>query len=227
MHVVRFWRCFAIIALFAIFTLCNFYIVCTLYTFYTPEVACPANARILRIAMSTTHAWVPAMPIIRLATKPRPGRRTGPPPYSTTSSAQDQGAATARMYANRFEPAVTARPPGRCQLPLPLVMGSHNFYFGNSNSFFREKWFLSANLVLRPPCILASKQEACASVLRPLLRRANLGSGHILPPRRGGSYGERWGWAAAGVTAGPTWSILPSSWRLLSLYDFSSKVGPV
>ena len=34
-------------------------------------------------------------------------------------------------------------------------------------------------------------------------RRANLGSGHILPPSRGGVYGERWGWAAADVTAGP------------------------
>ena len=33
---------------------------------------------------------------------------------------------------------------------------------------------------------------------------ANLGSGHILPPLRGGVYGERWGWAAADVTAGPT-----------------------
>ena len=36
--------------------------------------------------------------------KSRPRRRTGLPPYSTTSSAQGQGAATIRMYANRFEP---------------------------------------------------------------------------------------------------------------------------
>ena len=35
-------------------------------------------------------------------------------------------------------------------------------------------------------------------------RRANLGFGHILPPLRDGVYGERWGWAAADVTAGPT-----------------------
>ena len=35
-------------------------------------------------------------------------------------------------------------------------------------------------------------------------RCANLGSGHILSPLWDGVYGERWGWAAADVAAGPT-----------------------
>ena len=76
--------------------------------------------------------------------------------------------------------------------------------------YFKFKFFFCALmyswgiLAIRPTYILIWKPDASASVLGPVIWRANLGSGHILPPLWDGVYGERRGWAAADVTAGPT-----------------------
>ena len=92
-------------------------------------------------------------------------------------------------------------------LSLPPVdfptHGLAEFVYLKSIFFFWQNVSLG-NLSTPPPCTLTRRQAAIASVLEPMLKRANLGPGHILPPLRDGVYGERWGWAAADVTAGPT-----------------------
>ena len=67
---------------------------------------------------------------IALVIKSRPGRRTGPPPYSTTSTHKTRTLLQSECTQIDSNPApsvcksevVTARPPGVCQLLLLLLL---------------------------------------------------------------------------------------------------------
>ena len=97
-------------------------------------------------------------------------------------------------------------------LSSPFLNGEMNrvsslvFFFVNLN-ILNLQFFLKKNLGFLAKTasmhtrLMAGGHRTCFETSASC---ANLGSGHILPPLRGGVYGERWGWAAAGVTAGPT-----------------------
>ena len=85
-----------------------------------------------------------------------------------------------------------------------IAHGLAEFLFLKFNPFFSKIIESLENVITHPPCILIKGQKAIRPASGLMPRCANLGSGHILPPLWDGVYGERWGWAAADVTAGPT-----------------------